>query len=57
VTALPFAGRPFDAARGLSSSTFRTTRLASIREFVARCDSGELQLEFLLAAFIGSGAA
>ena len=31
--------------------------LASIREFVARYDSGELQLEFLLAAFIGSGAA
>jgi hypothetical protein len=56
VTALPFDDRSFDAARGLSSSTFRTARLASIREFVARCDSGELQLD-LLAAFIGPGAA
>jgi ubiquinone/menaquinone biosynthesis C-methylase UbiE len=31
--------------------------LASIREFLARYERGELQLEFLLAVFIASGAA
>jgi SAM-dependent methyltransferase len=31
--------------------------LANVREFVARYESGELQLEFLLAVFIASGAA
>jgi ubiquinone/menaquinone biosynthesis C-methylase UbiE len=31
--------------------------LAAIRDFVARYENGELDLEFLLAAFIGSGAA
>lgn len=31
--------------------------LAAIRDFVARYERGELQVEFLLAAFIASGAA
>jgi SAM-dependent methyltransferase len=32
-------------------------KLAAIRDFVARYESGDLQLEFLFAAFIASGAA